>query len=586
MLGPIFVREWKTLPRRPQHYLIRTAYLGFLWILAVTAYLATVGLSREPTAGDLARFGQLLFQLFAYFQLTFLIFFAALSAAVAVAHEKDRRTFLLLLATEMRNREIVLGKLVGSLLQIVLLLVGTAGVFVLTLRLGGVSIEQIGQAMLILVATGLAAGSLGCLVALWREQTFQALALTVLFLVLYFCLARSLTLMSWKVSQLWLDPFQCLAVVVDGPAAKDWDFSPTLGFGLCMLLVSGLLNAGAIWRLRVWNPRGEPIIRREQADVAEVEKDRARAHAAPGPVRAVWHNPILWREIRTRAYGSRPLLVKAAYAVVIGLIAYYVLNSLGTTNSRGSFTAAYGLLPVSILSFLLLAAQAVTAITSERDKGALDLLLVTDLTPKEFIFGKLAGIAYNAKEYLLPPLLLAGVYAHYGLLATPPRGQSWSLLCVLGTIILLAAFVAMLGLHIGLRTEKSGLAITQTLGTVFFLSVGTLLSIALIAISGSFNVQWSSFLLFLAIGIAGLWWVLNGDRASPALTIASAVCPLAVFYSILNILIGKIGSQESSEPLVPFLVIAGAFGFAIAAMLIPLLSEFDVALGRTTGPNE
>src|SRR5262245_19652823 len=122
MLGPIFVREWKTLPRRPQHYAIRTAYLGFLWILAVTAYLATIGLNREPTTGDLARFGQFLFQIFTYFQLTFLIFFAALSAAVAVTHEKDRRTFLLLLVTDMRNRDIVLGKLVGSLLQIGLLL--------------------------------------------------------------------------------------------------------------------------------------------------------------------------------------------------------------------------------------------------------------------------------------------------------------------------------------------------------------------------------------------------------------------------------------------------------------------------------
>jgi hypothetical protein len=32
----------------------------------------------------------------------------------------------------------------------------------------------------------------------------------------------------------------------------------------------------------------------------------------------------------------------------------------------------------------------------------------------------------------------------------------------------------------------------------------------------------------------------------------------------------------------PFLALGGAFGFAIAAMLVPLLSEFDVALGRTT----
>jgi hypothetical protein len=32
--------------------------------------------------------------------------------------------------------------------------------------------------------------------------------------------------------------------------------------------------------------------------------------------------------------------------------------------------------------------------------------------------------------------------------------------------------------------------------------------------------------------------------------------------------------------------IAGAFGFAVAAMLVPLISEFDVALGRTTGGGE
>ena len=37
---------------------------------------------------------------------------------------------------------------------------------------------------------------------------------------------------------------------------------------------------------------------------------------------------------------------------------------------------------------------------------------------------------------------------------------------------------------------------------------------------------------------------------------------------------------------VPFLVTGGTFGFTVAAMLVPLLSEFDVALGRTTGGGE
>ena len=43
------------------------------------------------------------------------------------------------------------------------------------------------------------------------------------------------------------------------------------------------------------------------------------------------------------------------------------------------------------------------------------------------------------------------------------------------------------------------------------------------------------------------------------------------------------GSEETADPLTPFVVIAGSFGFAIAAMLVPLVSEFDVAMGRTSG---
>jgi ABC-type Na+ efflux pump permease subunit len=288
---------------------------------------------------------------------------------------------------------------------------------------------------------------------------------------------------------------------------------------------------------------------------------------------------------------------------VIGLIAYYTLMPLIVTNAgepvsptspTSPTSAAYGLLPVAILSLLLLSAQAVTAITSERDKGALDLLLVTDLTPKEFIFGKLLGIAYNSMAYLVPPLFFVAVYACYSLLATPPQGHDElrfdrnmrAFISVVVAWLVLAAFVMVLGLHIGLRTDKSRLAVIHTLATVFFLSVGTLICIGLIVVSRRFDVQWTSFVLFVVAGIGGMWWVLNGERPSAALKIASGACPLAVLYCVMNVLIGKPGSEESSDPILPAVVIALAFGFAIAAMLVPLLSEFDVALGRTTAHNE
>ena len=53
------------------------------------------------------------------------------------------------------------------------------------------ALAQIGETMLILSTTALAAGSLGSLAALWRDKTFQALAMTVLFLVMYLCVVQA-----------------------------------------------------------------------------------------------------------------------------------------------------------------------------------------------------------------------------------------------------------------------------------------------------------------------------------------------------------------------------------------------------------
>ena len=596
MLGPIFARELVTVPRRRGHHAARAAIAGLLAILGITTWQATVGFSRDATLGETAAFGLLLFQIVAFVQLLLTLFFAALSAAGAVAQEKDRRTFVLLLLTDMRDYEIVLGKLLGALLPITIQLLVTAPVLALLLFLGGIDPEQVIQAILVLAASAVAAGSLGGLVALWREKTYQAVALSMLFLVLYVCVTQALSSLGPAI-QAWFDPFVAMETVLEPPAGGWSGLAPSYGFVLVMLGWCALLNGIGIWKLRKWNPSGEPIMQRETPDAAETDESvelekRAKAHAAPGAVRQVWPNPVLWREIRTLAYGRRPLLVKFAFGLVLALILYFAVSELNRAGGRPAFAAAYGLVPVAVLSLLLISAQAVTSVTSERDGGCLDILLVTDISPKEFVFGKLLAVAYNTKEYLIPPLLLAIFYAVRGALTRTPSDLDGAsafaanfgpLLAVLGALLVLFAFAIVLGLHVALRISTSRLAIVNTLGTIFFLSVGTLITIYLIVINGgSFANQWLSFIAFLILGIGGLLYVLSADRPSPALTVASVVCPLAMFYCVVNILIAKPGTDESADPLMPFLALGGAFGFAISAMLVPLLSEFDVALGRTT----
>jgi ABC-type transport system involved in multi-copper enzyme maturation permease subunit len=310
LLGPIFQREWLTLPRRPRHYFTRAAHLAALWVVGVTVWQLLFGWNHHATLGETSRFAPFLFHLYCIVQLILLLFFAALTSASAVAQEKDRRTFVLLLLTDLRNHEIVLGKLFGAILQVGLLLAISIPVMALLILLGGVSVAAVLQAVLIMAASALVAGSLGCLIALWRERTFQSLALTVLFLVLYVAASVGLVVVPWSArlqEQLgflawcaWLDPFLALASVDQQGAS----FPPAIGFVIVMLLAAAALNVFAMMKLRKWNPSGEPIIQREATPTVPLPSSPeapkkwklgqdVSIHAAPGKARQVWSNPIL-----------------------------------------------------------------------------------------------------------------------------------------------------------------------------------------------------------------------------------------------------------------------------------------------------
>jgi ABC-type Na+ efflux pump permease subunit len=612
VLGPIFVRELTTVPRAKSHYATRAALIGLLTVLGITVWQASVGFDRVAGLGETARFGQLLFQLSVFVELVLLVFFAALSAASAVSQEKDRRTFILLLLTDMRDYEIVVGKLIGALLPITVLMLVSVPVLALFLLLGGIDPGQVVQAGVVLLTTAFAAGSVGGLVALWRERTFESLALSVLFLVLYFCLAIAVGFIGplfsgtidWTRIQAWVDPVAAMRSVIDPPAGGWVGLAPAYIYGLVMLGWSVLANTVGMWKLRKWNPSGEPIMQREGPGVdpeanmtaEELKVFRSKAHAAPGQLRPVWSNPVLWREVKTFAYGRRPILIKLAFGIVLAMVLYFAVSTLNQPTGRPAFAAAYGLVPLAVVSMLLIASQSVTSITSERDGGALDVLLVTDISPREFVFGKLLGVLWNTKEFFIPPFLLAVYYGAMGVLAkTAPDASTTeaigvnflAMLTVIGGLGLLFTFVLALGLHVSLRIINSRLAIVNTLGTVFFLSVGTLIAIYLIVINGgSFANQWLSFIGFLVLGIGGLWWVLTGSRPSPALSLGAVACPVAMFYVVTSVLIAKPGSDEAANPILPFFALATAFGFTVYAMILPLVTEFDVALGRTTTANE
>ena len=153
--GPIFVREALTAPRRFRHYLARAAYGGGLFVLMWTAWQAIVGFQQVDSVGDLARFGSLLFRLFSLVQLGLALFFAPIVAGSSISAEKDRRTFVLLLMTDLSNLEIVMGKLMASLLQMAGMLAAALPIFSLCLLLGGASPDQVARIFAVTATTAL-----------------------------------------------------------------------------------------------------------------------------------------------------------------------------------------------------------------------------------------------------------------------------------------------------------------------------------------------------------------------------------------------------------------------------------------------
>ena len=581
LVSPVFARELVTAPRRTKHYVARGAYVAALLMLMGTAWLVLAGSQTIRNYGDLARFGAMLFQILAPLQLAVAIFFSALFTASSVSQEKDRKTLVLLLMTELSNFELVVGKLFASLLTVIVLILAAFPVFMSLLLVGGVNVSQIIGAFAVTVASAIAAGSLGSTIALWREKTFQALAMTALAIVALFAVSEALIYLgSGQIFggvdlAVWakiLSPWRSV-VLATSPAAAQlsiWGFAfrPELLFLVGCLFFALVINVVAICRVRLWNPSRN--IRQTQLTgdtAAGSANSKIDATGERGNVqqahRQVGTYPVLWREVHTWAYGKRVLAVRFGY-LLLAFFALWGAHALIATDN-----VSIVILPFFLMSMFLVNSQAVTAISTERDMKTLDLLLVTDLTPREFIFGKLIGVFFNTKEMVALPIIACGLLLWWGAI-----GVEDAIYMSLGLFVI-NLFVAVLGLHCGLIHENSRISIATSLGTVFFLFVGIATCMRImVAFSGSFGYQLAPFLAFMLGGGVGLYVSLGARNASAAIFCAAFTCPFLTFYAITSYL--------QAQTLAPFLVASATYLFTTLTMLIPAISEFDLASGRMT----
>lgn len=590
MIGPILGREWLVTPRRWKFYLQRVVFVAALFSLVATVWLLLAGMQQVRNIGDLARFGALAFQLVVPLELLIVMFLAAVTTAASVAQEKDRRTLVLLLLTRLRSSEIVLGKLLASLLSIANMVVSSLPLLLIFPLLGGVSVEQALSAMMIILVTAFWCAALGALVGFWREKTFQALAITLLAITAWCVFGEAVAGSNMAtVPAVWakvLSPLRAVWSVCQPMPDETFRSVPggvaTL-YSLTGLALGSLFCLISIVRLRTWNPSQQVQPQAAEPDDANdpsfnsAERLSASATWKVRSPRRVWNNPVLWREVCTWAYGRKLLFIRLVYILLFAAAMYGLYWSVesGAALQRSRLTeelipaATKVLAPFLVISLIMINALAVNSITNERDGQALDLLLVTQITPAQFLIGKLVGVLYVTKEMVILPLVLCAYLWWQGGLTAE------NLFYVLFGLLTMDLFVTMLGIHCGMIHSQSRGAIATSLGTVFFLFLGVVMCmLVMLSFRGSFASQLPPFLVIILGGGIGLFAALGLRNPSPAIALASFGLPFLTFFAITSFILRN---QELSV----FSVIVVAYGFATAAMIVPALSEFDFAIGRT-----
>ncbi len=269
--GPIIAREVLTTPRSWRYYLGRASFSCFLFILMWTAWQSIIGWQTIRELGVLARFGGVLYWMFAMLQLTLMLFFAPLFTAATVSYEKDRRTFTLLLMTDLSDLEIVLGKLVAGLLNVLTILAASVGLMMICTLFGGISFAQVTNLFLVTAASGVAGGALGLLIALWRDRTFQSISLTILMVMFSVAGVEAVALAFPTLEFLGvplvevLNPYRAMLAVLYPSADQIGRVVRTTSvvYIACRLTFAAALVAFGTWKLRKWNPGPERAARAE-----------------------------------------------------------------------------------------------------------------------------------------------------------------------------------------------------------------------------------------------------------------------------------------------------------------------------------
>jgi ABC-type transport system involved in multi-copper enzyme maturation permease subunit len=441
--NPVLQRELVAHLRHPRAFVLQgmvTLLLGSI-IVAAWPSAREIDLS-EPGQGEARK----LFELFFIGQFMLAALTTPAFAAGSLAGEKERKSYEMLLASALRPSQIVWAKWAAALVPAVLLIVSSFPLIMLCLPLGGVSFYEVIAAYALLL-TALACFSLVSLTcSAYYARTTSAL-ITSYLLVLP---ASLIGIGLWS------------AYGAGNAGARLVTFLtlvPPSAAGLIYVLFTALCS-------RLWYPPDIGSEGREIVDEKEELKqavglvirrdefpDRLFAPAKRTGLMPDDVNPVLDKEMRSELFSQGTLMLR----LVVQISLLLAVPIMGVCLYFHPAWAPWYFSYVLLFNLLVGPVFSAGAVSGERERQTLDLLLVTTLRPGTILWGKLlSGLRISGvlTSFLLWPVLLA-------LVLVPEYYGDWlTFVLAIGLVGMTCLFTSVTALFSSICFRKSNTSLT------------------------------------------------------------------------------------------------------------------------------
>ncbi len=412
LMGPIFGKELRVSSRRRRNYAVRFLYPVLLTVFILFTWSATTRSSGLASAtyqvSRMSQAGERLTMAIVWFQFMAAQLIAVVMLSTAINDEITHRTLGVLMTTPVGSAQIVVGKLLSKLLQLVLLLGISLPLLAIVRVLGGVPWGFVVSSLCVTLTAALFAGSLSLVFSIYERHAHVAIVRTIVVCFLLYALPMLVARLVYFAYQIRIVPERALAYVnpflVMMYATQNmiavFRGAPTLSWLLhCAIMAGGavLLLTFATVRVRSVGLRqatGQAGIfasRKERRAAERKNKAAARSTPISRHILRTKGPPIIWKDVVSlrNKVGSLKGILGLALAFVILVFTYGYCAREGFLGRKEAHIAF-----VSIYLFFALfrtAAAAATSITAEKEAQTWPILLITPLTERQIIFSKMAG---------------------------------------------------------------------------------------------------------------------------------------------------------------------------------------------------